>query len=141
MAAKQGRTDAQESPMFKVKQQQIQQLSSNKLEQFLDEMEAWTFAQYGPRAAMLGNAAIRSEVVLARQLGFTLRGHAKRWLRMAVELGTPLAELPWAMKIARDETLAAAGRLHLMECETVMELLPEDEEFEDEEIFYAGQKW
>jgi hypothetical protein len=124
-----------ETKMFKINANQIQQIECDALEEFLVEMEAWAAETFGPQVAMLPPGTVRSEVLHARELGFVLRGHAKRWLALGFELGMPFARTGKAAQVASDFEMTPAARLDILECECIFLLLTREEQ--EEELLYA----
>ncbi len=108
--------------MFRIRAEQIEDLRAGRLDAFFQEMEAWSVAKYGARARALPEGTIRAEVLRARDMGFVLRGHAKRWLNFGFAFRMPFAELPWAKPIVNDTGLAAAGKFHLLQRRAAIEL-------------------
>lgn len=114
--------------MIKLDLTQIQDLQSNALESFLMEMEGWAAESQGSRIATLPPGTVRKEVMRARKLGFTLRGHVKTWLSLGFELGMPFATAGLAANVANDDAIAPAVRLDILEREAVFALLKHEEE-------------
>lgn len=114
--------------MISFNTEQVQCLQSDALESFLVEMEAWAIEKQGALIASLAPDTIRNEVMRARGLGFVLRGHVKAWLSLGFELGMPLAASGPAEAIAKDEAIAPAVRLDILEREAVVVLLKDEHE-------------